>query len=259
MATDQTKGRLAVVTGGARGIGRAIVECLAEVGYDVAILDKEIEAGEEVATAVREFGVKAEFYELDVRDKSSVKRVFKALEASLGIPYALVNNAGIYPDASALDASEDLWDAVLDTNLKGAFLCAQAIARTWTKNHRHGVIVNMGSTSGYSARNGASHYSVSKAGLKMLTKSLALELGSWGIRCNAVAPGLINVGGEKVSNDYQQSYVMKIPLGRMGLPSEVAHVIEFLLSDSASYLNGICIPIDGGFLAGRDMVRSGSV
>ncbi|GMQ75292.1 MAG: 3-oxoacyl-[acyl-carrier-protein] reductase [Gammaproteobacteria bacterium] len=259
MATQQNTGRLAVVTGGAHGIGRAIAERLADAGYDIAILDREAEAGAAVAAAIERNGGKAESFELDVREKSSVKRVFAAVESALGIPYALVNNAGIYPDASVLDASEELWDAVLDTNLKGAFLCAQAVSRILTTNDRSGVIVNIGSTSGYSARVGASPYSASKAGLAMLTKSLAQELGARGIRCNAVAPGLIDVGNEAVSEDYRHSYVTKIPVGRIGRPSEVAHVVEFLLSDSASFVNGVCIPVDGGFLAGRDVCRSGSV
>lgn len=258
--TDKTKAeRLAVITGGARGLGRAISESLALAGYDIAVLDKEVELGNTAAKQLCEHGINAKFFELDVRDKSNIKSVFGEVEAAQGIPYALVNNAGIYPDSSFLDTSEDLWDAVLDTNLKGTFLCSQTMARLVTKHHLNGVIINMGSTSGISARIGAAHYSTSKAGLEMLTKSLALELGARGIRCNAVAPGLIDVGGGKVSDDYLRSFVTKVPTGRVGYPNEVANVVEFLISDKASYVNGVCIPIDGGFLAGRDMSRSGNV
>ncbi len=253
------KGRTAIVTGGSRGVGRAIAIQLAGAGYDVVILDLEAEAGRAVASELTGLGVRSEFMELDVRRKSDVKRIFAEIEDRFGPPYALINNAGIYPDASILDASEELWDKVLDTNLKGAFLCAQAMARTLSANGVRGTIVNIASTAGCSARVGASHYSSSKAGLMMLTRSLAQEMGAHGIRCNAVAPGLIDVGSVEISDDYHRSYVTKIPLGRIGLPEEVANVVAFLVSDRASYVNGVCIPIDGGFLAGRDITRSGNV
>lgn len=248
---------IAVVTGGVRGVGQAIARRIAEVGYDVAILD--VDDGDSFAKELAEFGVRVAHHRLDVRSKSGVKRVFNAIEQEFGTPSVLINNAGIYPDASIVDASEELWDSVLDTNLKGAFLCAQAMVRALLAAGRGGAIVNIASTAGCSARVGAAHYSASKAGLMMLTRSLAQEVGAQGVRCNAVAPGLIDVGTAQISEDYRRSYVTKIPMGRLGMIEEVASVVEFLISDKASYINGACIPVDGGFLAGRDITRSGSV
>ncbi|MCP5372296.1 MAG: SDR family oxidoreductase [Hyphomicrobiales bacterium] len=258
-ARRDSQGRIAVVTGGAHGVGRAIATRLARAGYDVVILDLDADTGRRVAADLAALGVRSEFRELDVRRKNDVKRVFADIDAAVGPPYALVNNAGIYPDASILEASEEIWDSVLDTNLKGAFLCSQAMLRTVSGRRLGGTIVNIASTAGCSARVGAAHYSASKAGLMMLTRSLAQEMGAHGIRCNAVAPGLIEVETVQVSENYRRSYVTKIPLGRVGLPEEVASVVEFLISDQASYVNGVCVPVDGGFLAGRDMTRSGTV
>lgn len=257
--SDNKKNRLVAITGAANGIGKVTAEFLVSIGYDVALFDRDIDGGERIAESLEKDGARAEFFELDVRSKEDVKRKFSAMEKRMGIPYALVNNAGIYPDSNLLEASEELWDSVLDTNLKGAFLCTQRVARMMTTVGHSGVVVNVASTAGCSARVGASHYSASKAGLIMLTKSLALELGAQGIRCNAVAPGLIDVGSGQISEDYQRSYVTKIPIGRVGMASEVANVVEFLISDRSSYVNGACIPIDGGFLAGRDINRSGNV
>jgi 3-oxoacyl-[acyl-carrier protein] reductase len=257
--SNKQKDRLVAVTGGGHGIGKAIAHYLANAGYKVAIFDYNPLEGQKVAGQLSKSGANVNFFELDVRSKDDIKRKFAEMEEQMGIPFALVNNAGVYPDSSLLEAPEELWDNVLDTNLKGAFLCAQRVARMITVNGLSGVIVNVASTAGVSARVGASHYSASKAGLIMLTKSLALELGAQGIRCNAVVPGLIDVGSKQVSEDYQQSYVRKIPTGRIGSPDEVANVVEFLISDRSSYINGTCIPIDGGFLAGRDIGRSGNV
>lgn len=251
--------KLAIVTGASQGVGRAIAERLAKAGYMIALLDRDRKKGLLAVDAIRNRGSRADFYEIDVRDKREIRDVFSDIEAARTLPCLLVNNAGVYPDASVLDASEELWNLVLDTNLKGAFFCSQAFARIITGAEASGAIINIASTAGLSARIGASHYSASKAGLLMLTKSLAQELGYRGIRCNAVVPGLIDVGAEQVSEDYRHSFVTKIPIGRVGLPEEVANVVAFLASPEASYVNGAIVNVDGGFLAGRDISRSGNV
>jgi NAD(P)-dependent dehydrogenase (short-subunit alcohol dehydrogenase family) len=147
---------------------------------------------------------------------------------------------------------------VLDVNLKGTFLCAQAFARARVAAGRDGAIVNLASTAAFSARVGAAHYSASKAGVVMLTKSLAQELGPHGIRVNAVAPGLIEVREDQVSPDYKRHFLTMIPRGRTGRAPDVVAAVSFLLSPAADFINGECLVVDGGFLTGRPLLRSDS-
>jgi NAD(P)-dependent dehydrogenase (short-subunit alcohol dehydrogenase family) len=151
---------------------------------------------------------------------------------------------------------EAAWDSVLDTNLKGPLLCSQAFARMRLASGGGGAIVNLASTAAFSARVGAAHYSASKAGLVMLTKSLAQELGPQGIRVNAVAPGLIEVDEGHVSAEYKEAFLRMIPRGRIGRPEDVAAAVAFLLTPAADYINGECIVVDGAFLAGRSLLQS---
>ena len=150
---------------------------------------------------------------------------------------------------------EAAWDRVLDINLKGPFLCSQAFARTHLAP-TGGAIVNVASTAAFSARVGAAHYSASKAGVVMLTKSLAQEFGACGIRVNAVAPGLIEVDEGHVSAEYKEMFLKMVPRGRIGRPEDVAAAVAFLLTQAADYINGECIVVDGGFLAGRALLQS---
>jgi 3-oxoacyl-[acyl-carrier protein] reductase len=250
---------VAVVTGAGRSLGRAIAELLHGEGYVVAVTDIDLAAAEAVTTAQDPAtSSTARPYRLDVRSSQEVGAVFDAVAVDLGPPNALVNNAGIYPDHAILDMPEDAWDAVLDTNLKGTFLCSQAFARLRVAAAGGGAIVNLASTAGFSARVGAAHYSASKAGVVMLTKSLAQELGPHGIRVNAVAPGLIEVREDQVSAAYKERFLTMIPRGRTGRAPDVAQVVRFLLSDAADYVTGECILVDGGFLAGRSLLRSSS-
>ncbi len=245
---------MAIVTGAARGLGRDIALTLAAAGYAVAVTDKD--KPDATAAAI---GGNTLALSLDVRDAAAIDTVFAAAEQALGPVTALVNNAGIYPDNTLLEMPEAVWDAVIDTNLKGTFLCAQRFARLRQAAGGGGAIVNLASTAAFSARIGAAHYSASKAGVAMLTKSMAQEWGPLGIRVNAVAPGLIEVEGNRVAPDYKANFLPMIPVGRTGQPQDVAAAVAFLLSDAAAFINGVVLPVDGGFLTGRTLQRSGSV
>jgi 3-oxoacyl-[acyl-carrier protein] reductase len=244
-----------LVTGAGRGLGRAIAGALHKSRYKVAVTDVDEGAAVSVAQSLSADGSTARAYRLDVSSARQVADVFASVAHDLGLPDALVNNAGVYPNHSVLDMPEAAWDRVLDTNLKGPFLCSQAFARMRLAP-TGGVIVNVASTAAFSARVGAAHYSASKAGLVMLTKSLAQEFGPYGIRVNAVAPGLVEVEEEHVSAEYKEMFLKMIPRGRIGRPEDVAAAVGFLLTDAADYINGECIMVDGGFLTGRPLLRS---
>ena len=249
---------LAVVTGAARSLGRAIAETLHGQGYAVALTDIDESEAARVAASLDASGKSARAYRLDVSKAAEVGSVFETVKADLGVPTALVNNAGIYPDHAFLEMPEDAWDRVLDVNLKGTFLCSQAFARQRVAAGGGGAIVNLASTAGYSARVGAAHYSASKAGVVMLTKSTAQELGPHAIRANAVAPGFIQVRDDQVSPEYREKMITLIPLGRAGKAPNIANTVAFLLSEAADFITGETIVVDGGLLTGRPLIRSGS-
>jgi 3-oxoacyl-[acyl-carrier protein] reductase len=249
----------AVVTGAARSLGRAISETLHGQGYAVALCDIDDREAAQVAASLDPAGVTAKAYKLDVSNAAEVNAVMDAVAGDLGAPAALVNNAGIYPDHALLDMPEAAWDRVLDVNLKGPFLCSQAFGRKRVADGGGGAIVNLASTAGFSARVGAAHYSASKAGVVMLTKSMAQELGPHGIRVNAVAPGFIEVRDDQVSPAYKQQMIGLIPLGRPGKAPNIANTVAFLVSDAAEFITGECVVVDGGLLTGRPLVRSGSL
>jgi 3-oxoacyl-[acyl-carrier protein] reductase len=227
-------------------------------GYSVAVTDVDLEQATKVASSLDDAGKTARAYRLDVSKSGEVAAVFDAVAAELGMPMALVNNAGVYPDHALLEMPESAWDLVLDINLKGPFLCSQAFARKRVAAGGSGVIVNLTSTAGFSARIGAAHYSASKAGVVMLTKSMAQELGPHGIRVNAVAPGFIEVREDQVSPEYRQQMLTLIPRGRPGKAPDIANTVAFLISDAADFITGECVVVDGGLLTGRPLIRSGS-
>jgi 3-oxoacyl-[acyl-carrier protein] reductase len=251
--------KMAIVTGAARGLGREIALTLAVAGMAIAVVDSDGPAAEAAAAAIIKNGGLALGLSLDVRDAAAIEATFAAAEKALGPATALINNAGIYPDNTLLDMPEAAWDAVIDTNLKGTFLCAQRFARMRSMAGGGGAIVNLASTAAYSARIGAGHYSASKAGVAMLTRSMAQEWGAFGVRVNAVAPGLIEVEGDRVTPEYKNNFLPMIPLGRTGQPADVAMAVAFLLSDAAAFITGAVLPVDGGFLTGRPLQRSGSL
>ncbi len=237
----------AIVTGGARGLGRAIAEALHGRHARILIADREAALGE--ATA-RELGEGVVFRPLDIADPEAITGFF-ATAAAEGPIGALVNNAGVTTPTPLLETPPEAWDSVLDVNLRGSFLCAQAYARHAIAGGWRGAIVNLASATGLSARSGAAAYSASKAGIIMLTRTLAMELGPHGIRVNAVAPGMIGLPHKPVRPIYDSAYLAMTPLGRLGTPPEVASVVRFLLSEDAAFVTGVTIPVDGGFLAGR--------
>lgn len=253
-----SKRPVAVVTGAARSIGRAISETLHGQGYAVALCDIDDKEAAAVAASLDPAGTSAKAYRLDVSNAAEVTAVMDAVAGELGVPSVLVNNAGVYPDHGLLDMPEAAWDRVLDVNLKGPFLCSQAFGRKRVAAGGGGAIVNIASTAGFSARVGAAHYSASKAGVVMLTKSMAQELGPHGIRVNAVAPGFIEVRDDQVSPSYKQQMIGLIPLGKPGKASNIANTAAFLASDAAEFITGECVVVDGGLLTGRPLVRSGS-
>ncbi|MDB5775099.1 MAG: family NAD(P)-dependent oxidoreductase [Herbaspirillum sp.] len=244
-AADLTD-RVAVVTGGSKGIGRAIVLALAQRGYDVAILDP-LEAGREVAAEAIALGRRALYIPLDVASETEVKQAAQDVAAQLGVCRLLVNNAGIFPRASAIDMPFSLWQRVLTVNLGGAFLCSQAFAPGMLAA-RDGVIVNIASGRGIqgAARDGA-HYAASKGGLIALTRSLAQEWAPH-IRVNTLVPGVTHTDQPLEATTVDELYTRgkRIPLGRIGQPEDVANGVCLLASADASYITGQSLCVNGG-------------
>ena len=249
---------VAVVTGAARSLGRAIAETLHRKGYAVALTDIDDKEAASVAASLDASGKTARAYKLDVSKSAEVASVFAALAKDLETPTVLVNNAGIYPDHGLLDMPEEAWDRVLNVNLKGTFLCSQVFGRARVAAGGGGSIVNLASTAGFSARVGAAHYSASKAAVVKLSKSMAQELGPHAIRVNAVAPGFIQVREDQVSDEYRAKMLTLIPLGKVGKAPNIAETVAFLVSEGADFITGETIVVDGGLLTGRPLMRSGS-
>jgi 3-oxoacyl-[acyl-carrier protein] reductase len=243
----ELEGQVAIVTGGGRGIGRAIALALASQGARVAVnYNRSAEAAGAVAAEIRANGGDAFCVQADVADGGQVAALVAATTDRYGCIDILVNNAGITRDRLIVRMKDEDWDAVLDTNLKGAFLCARAVAPIMMKQ-KSGVIVNVGSVIGKAGGAGQANYSAAKAGLVGLTKSLARELGSRGVRVNAVAPGFICTEMTDVLKEEQRQEVLRrVPVGRLGTPEDVATVVGFLCAPGSGYITGEVIAIDGG-------------
>jgi 3-oxoacyl-[acyl-carrier protein] reductase len=242
----QFEGRSAIVTGGTRGIGKAIVLELAKRGCNVAFnFSKSAEEAVKLKGEVEAFGVKAYAAQCDVANTEAAAEFVKAVTAEFGTVDYLVNNAGITRDQLMMRMKEDDWDAVIDTNLKGAWNFSKAVLRPMMKNENGGSILNISSISGVVGMLGQSNYSASKAGMIGLTKSLAKEIASRNITVNALAPGMIETEMTAEMNaDFREKILSAIPLARFGTIQEVADITCFLLT--ARYVTGQVVQIDGG-------------
>jgi len=242
------EGKIAVVTGAARGIGQAIAFDLAEKGAGVVVCDIREEWLAETAEGVRNLGRDVWCRELDVTNTDAVQKVFGEIAETTGRIDILVNNAGITRDGLLMRMSEDDWDAVLTVNLKGTFACTKAVTRIMMKQ-RSGSIVNIASVIGLMGNAGQANYAASKGGVISFTKSVAKEFASRNIRVNAVAPGFIaSKMTDALSEEVRNKMLDVIPLARFGQPEDVARVVSFLAGDDAAYITGEVINISGGMV-----------
>lgn len=238
------KNQVALVTGSARGIGRAIAECLAGKGADIVIADLNLDEAKETAAAVAGLGVKTMAVRLDVSQSGEVIKAFGDIMKEFGRLDILVNNAGITKDNLLLRMKEEDWDAVINVNLKGVFLCSKEAVKIMAKQ-RHGRIVNVASVVAFMGNPGQANYSASKAGIVGLTKTTAKEYASRGITANAVAPGFITTAmTDKLPEDVKEEMKKAIPIGRFGTIDDVANAVAFLVS--AGYITGQVVHVNGG-------------
>jgi len=241
------KGKNALITGGYRGIGKAIALKLASMGADIIVNDiADPDTARETLAELRAFGVTAEAIQANVANEEEVKKLADSVFERYGKLDILINNAGITRDGLLVKMKESDWDLVLDVNLKGVFLCSKAFIRKMMAA-RSGSIVNITSVVGIIGNAGQANYCASKAGVIGFTKSLAKEVGVKGIRVNAVAPGFIESAmTDKLSDEVKKNYMAGIPLRRYGTTEEVAEVVTFLCEDRSKYMTGQIISVDGG-------------
>lgn len=239
----------AVVTGGSRGIGRAVAEALAAEGATVAVIYAgNTKAAEDTVRAIEEAGGKAFAVQCDVADEAAVTDMVKMVHEKLGTIDVFVNNAGITRDGLLMRMKREDWDAVLSTNLTGVYNCTKAVTKIMMKQ-RNGSIINMTSVVGETGNAGQANYAAAKAGVIGFTKSVAKELASRNIRVNAVAPGCIDTDMTAVLSDaVKEEMIKSIPLGRTAAPEEVAQAVVFLASQKAGYITGQTLNVDGGMV-----------
>ncbi len=241
-------GKTAIVTGAARGIGRAIAEELARNGANLALCDLDADWLKDVVASVTQIGVRSQAVAVNVSDGKQVGDAIESIAKTFGSIDILVNNAGITKDGLLVRMSEEDWDAVISVNLKGAFLFSKGVAKVMMKQ-RSGAIVNMASIIGLIGNSGQCNYAASKAGMIALTKSTAKELASRNVRVNAIAPGFIESKMTEVLPEaVRQKMLEAIPLGRFGLPDDIAKAVMFLVSDASSYITGHVLTISGGMV-----------
>lgn len=239
------KDKIAIVTGGARGIGRAVAELFAKEGAAVIIMDL-LPEGQDAADAIMAAGGRAEYHSISVTDKAAVENLFASVEEKYGKIDILINNAGITRDRTLEKMSEEEWDAVIDVNLKGVFTCTQAVV-PYMKKNQWGRIVSAASNVGLRGNFGQTNYAATKAGVIAMSKTWTVEFGKYGITANAVAPGFtLTEMTAKIPAEHIEKIKAGIPLRTAGLPLDIAYGYLYLASDEARFVSGICLTIDGG-------------
>ena len=253
--SQNVKGKVAIVTGAARGSGAAIAKQLAEGGASVAVCDLKAEWCEETVKALEALGAKAKGYGVNVAVSAEVDQCVKEVLADFGRIDVMVNNAGITKDGLLMRMSDEDWDAVLNVNLKGTFLFTRAVSRPMMKNKDEagnqlgGSIINIASVVGIMGNAGQANYTASKGGVIALTKTTAKELGSRNVRCNAVAPGFIQSKMTDVlPDDVKKAYMDTIPLKRFGTADDIAKAVAWLASDESAYVTGQILSVNGGMI-----------
>jgi len=243
------KDQAAIITGGARGIGRAIAEKYAANGANLAIVDVNQEAADAAAQELaKQYGIRAIASKCDVSKADEVEAVVKKVLDTFGRVDILVNNAGVTRDNLMMRMKDDEWDLVINVNLKGVFVCTRAVIRTMAKA-RKGAIINLASVVGQMGNAGQANYTASKGGVIALTKTTAKEFASRGVRVNAVAPGFINTDMTKVLTEQVKTEMLRqVPLERMGEPEDIANACLFLASEMSAYITGHVLSVNGGML-----------
>lgn len=263
MSDNKFEDKVVIVTGAASGIGRSIITEFVRSGAKGVIVDLDQEWAEALAVDLRSEGAEVLVCIEDVSKAECVNSMIKAVLDKFGQVDILVNNAGVGVHKEVVELTEAEWDYQVDVQLKGTFLCAQTVARQMIKSGRGKRIINIGSTSAQNARISAAPHCVSKAGVVMLTKVLAMELGKHNITVNCVSPGLTDVsqssrhGGP--SSDYISAFVGMVPLGRLGHSDEIAHAVLFLASEQADFITGQHLTVDGGYSAGKLSVQATNI
>ncbi|MDX1481351.1 MAG: glucose 1-dehydrogenase [Woeseiaceae bacterium] len=252
LARFRVDGRLALITGAGSGLGRQFALTLAQAGATVALAARRRHKLEQTAAEIRDAGGEALCLDLDVTDSASIARCVDELAEQKGVADILVNNAGIARQAFASEMSEEDWDAVLDTNLKGVFLMAQAVSRRMIEAGKQGSIINIASILGLRVSKGLASYIASKAGVVHLTRALALELSRFNIRVNALAPGyfVTEINEEQFAQGAGELVKRQVPMGRVGELAEIGGPLLLLASDAGSYMTGSILAVDGGHLCG---------
>lgn len=242
-------GKVAIVTGGASGIGRGIAEMFAQLGAAVVIADVDSAAANDVANALQTAGFPAMAVEVDVQNASQVENMLAQTLERFGHVDILVNSAGVGSESPIIEMLEEEWDWVLGVNLKGTFLCTRVVAKWWIEHKRPGKIINLSSINETVPLAGEAHYCASKGGVMMFTRAAALELAPYGIHVNALAPGMIETAlTEEITliPELRQAHLKQIPFGRFGQPEDVSKAAAFLASDWSDWVTGHSLFVDGG-------------